>query len=81
MKRHRPDALSLLFGGVFTVVGLVLVGGYPARGSVSLAWAGPAAAIAVAVLVVLSVRRPEKATPDDCGQLDEREATDDRRSP
>lgn len=64
MRHHDLDALSLLFGLLFTVVGLVLLGGDPAHGSVSFAWAGPGAAIAVALLVVLAVR-PRHSTPGD----------------
>ena len=66
MKRHDTDALSLLFGALFAVVGLVLLGGDSSRGSVSLAWAGPVAAIAVGLLVVLAVGRPrERAQADE----------------
>ena len=54
MKRHPSDPISLLFGALFTGVGLVLLGGDPRGGSLSLAWVGPAVAIAVAVLVVLA---------------------------
>ena len=57
MKRHDTDALSLLFGALFSVVGLVLLSGDPSRGSVSLAWAGPVAAIAVGLLVILAMAR------------------------
>jgi uncharacterized membrane protein HdeD (DUF308 family) len=58
MQRHEPDALALLFGATFLVAGVLLLGGDPARGSVSLAWVGPIAAIVVAVLIVLAVRGP-----------------------
>lgn len=63
MDRHELDPLSLLFGLMFAIIGLVLLTGDPARGSISLAWAGPAAAIGVGLLVVLAVRprREERA--------------------
>lgn len=69
VNRHGLDPISLLFGLAFAVVGLVLLGGESARGTVSLTWAGPAAAIGVALLMVLAVRprrpeQPKDATDD-----------------
>ncbi len=65
MRRHDLDPWSLAFGLLFTVVGLALLGGDPARGSVSLAWTGPAAAIGVGLLVVLAARPRRKAPADE----------------
>ena len=65
MKRHDTDALSLLFGALFTVVGLVLLSGDPSRGSVSFAWAGPVAAIAVGLLVILAMARARDGAQSD----------------
>jgi hypothetical protein len=62
MQRHDPDAIALLFGAAFTIAGLLLLGGDPSRGSVSLAWVAPVAAIAVAVIIVLAVRGAGDAT-------------------
>lgn len=67
--RHDLDPISLLFGLAFAVVGLVLLGGDSTRGTISLAWAGPAVAIGVALLMVLAVRprhaeHPEVETDD-----------------
>jgi hypothetical protein len=64
MRRHDVDPFSLFFGLLFTVVGLVLLTGDPARGSVSLAWAGPAVAIGLGLLVVLAAR-PQRDKPVD----------------
>lgn len=64
MRRHHLDLLSLLFGLLFAGVGLVLLGGSPARGSVSLAWVGPVVAIGLGVLVVVAAR-PRADTPPD----------------
>jgi len=58
MRRHDFDPLSLVFGLVFAAVGLALLGGDPARGSLALPWAGPAVGVAIAALVVLSLRPP-----------------------
>lgn len=63
MDRHELDLLSLLFGLMFAVVGLVLLTGDPARGSVSMAWAGPAAAIGLGLVVVLAVRPRREEHP------------------
>ncbi len=63
MQRHDVDLISLTFGLLFTVAGLVLLSGDPARGTVWLGWAGPAVAIGLGVLVLMAVR-PRRATPD-----------------
>jgi len=62
MRHHDLDAVSLVLGLLFTAVGLALLSGDPARGTMSLAWAGPIVAIGVGLLVVLAARpRREKA--------------------
>jgi cytochrome c-type biogenesis protein CcmH/NrfF len=62
MRHHDVDAVSLVFGLLFTAVGLALLSGDPARGTMSLAWAGPVVAIGVGLLVVLAaLPRREKA--------------------
>lgn len=71
MDRHALDPLSLLFGLLFSVVGLVLLTGDPARGSISLAWAGPAAAIGVGLLVVLAARPRREEHPAEGAVEDE----------
>ena len=63
MQRHDVDLISLTFGLLFTVAGLVLLSGDPARGTVWLGWAGPAVAIGLGVLVLMAVW-PRRATPD-----------------
>jgi hypothetical protein len=64
MRRHDLDGFSLVFGLLFTAIGLVLLSGDPARGTMSLPWAGPIAAIAVGLVVVLAARpRREAADP------------------
>lgn len=62
MRHQDLDALSLVLGLLFTAVGLALLSGDPARGTMSLAWAGPVVAIGVGILVVLAARpRREEA--------------------
>lgn len=62
MRRHDLDALSLVFGLLFSAVGLALLSGDAARGTISLPWAGPIVAIGVGLLVVLAARpRREEA--------------------
>jgi cytochrome c-type biogenesis protein CcmH/NrfF len=62
MRRHDLDGLSLVFGLLFVAVGLVLLSGDPARGTISLPWAGPIVAIGLGLLVVLAARpRRERA--------------------
>ncbi len=66
MQRHDVDLVSLTFGLLFTVAGLVLLSGDPTRGTVWLGWAGPAVAIGLGVLVLVAVwpRRTEAADVD-----------------
>jgi hypothetical protein len=54
LRRHDLDPLSLVFGLLFTAGGLALLSGDPAGGTLTLSWAGPVAAISVALLVVLA---------------------------
>lgn len=56
MRRHDFDALSFVFGLTFAGAGLMLLGGSPSQGTMSLAWAGPVLACGLAVLVVIAVR-------------------------
>lgn len=64
MRRHDFDPVSLLFGLLFTAVGLVLLSGDAVRGSVSLTWAGPAVAVGLGLLVILAVRPGQGPTVD-----------------
>jgi len=57
MARHPFDALSFLFGLFFAAVGLVLVVGDPARGTIALGWAGPAVAICLGVVILFAAFR------------------------
>lgn len=63
MQRHDVDLVSLIFGLLFTVAGLMLLTGDPTRGTVWLGWAGPAVAIGLGVLILVAVR-PRRAAPD-----------------
>jgi cytochrome c-type biogenesis protein CcmH/NrfF len=59
MARHPFDALSFLFGLVFAAVGLLLLAGSPARGTIALDWAGPVVAVGLGLVVLLAAfRRP-----------------------
>ncbi len=67
MQRHDTDLLSLFFGSVLGLTGLILLGGDPSRGSATLAWAGPLVAAIAGVIVVLAMwprsgQRPIEAT-------------------
>jgi hypothetical protein len=66
MARHDVDPTSLLFGLLFTIAGLWLLGGSSSAGTIWLGWTGPATAIGVGVLVVLAVR-PRRSPEDDEG--------------
>lgn len=54
MSRHPTDYLSLVSGLVFVATGLLLVTGGDA--TVSLAWFGPLAAVALGGLLILAAR-------------------------
>lgn len=60
MARHPFDALSFLFGLMFAAVGLVLLAGDPARGTIALDWAGPVVAIGLGIVVLLAASRQSK---------------------
>jgi len=64
VRRHDLDALSLVSGLLFTGLGLLLLSGDPARGSISLAWVGPIVAVGIGVLVVLAARPRRSDTTD-----------------
>jgi hypothetical protein len=66
MPRHDFDALSFLFGLLFTLVGLVLVGGGAISEGLALPWAGPLVAVGLAILMVIAARpRPGQPASDD----------------
>jgi hypothetical protein len=57
MERHRLDVLSLAFGLLFAVAGLLLVGGRPAAIDVlPLPWIGPLFAVGFGVLLIVAAR-------------------------
>ena len=56
MRRHDFDALSFIFGLLFVVAGLALLGGGATHDGLAIPWAGPAVAIGLAVLIVIAAR-------------------------
>jgi cytochrome c-type biogenesis protein CcmH/NrfF len=70
MRHHDLDAVSLAFGLLFVAVGLALLSGDPARGTMSLAWAGPVVAIGIGLLVVLAARPRREEAVDHEPHLD-----------
>lgn len=64
MERHDVDLVSIAFGLLFTLAGLILLTGDPTRGTVWLGWAGPAVAIGLGLLVIVAVR-PRRTEPQD----------------
>jgi hypothetical protein len=61
MQRHRTDVLSLLFGGLFTVIGLasLLEQAVPLN-LLQAGWALPAAAVVAGVWLMVSGRDPQR---------------------
>ncbi len=70
MERHDTDLLSLFFGSVLGLTGLILLGGDPSRSNAALAWAGPLVAVITGVVLVLAAwprsgpRRSEATEPE-----------------
>jgi cytochrome c-type biogenesis protein CcmH/NrfF len=64
MARHPFDALSFVFGLLFALVGLALLAGNPARGTVALDWAGPIVAVCLGLVVLLAARRHPSSETD-----------------
>jgi cytochrome c-type biogenesis protein CcmH/NrfF len=56
MQRHDVDPTSLVFGLLFAALGLMLLIGDPAGGTVWLGWTGPAVAVGLGLLMILAVR-------------------------
>lgn len=54
MPRHPADLLSLVFGLLFSAIGLVLLSG--GANVVSMAWIGPLVAIGLGALLLLAAR-------------------------
>lgn len=61
MQRHDVDPTSLVFGLMFAGMGLMLLTGDPAGGTVWLGWTGPAVAVGLGLLVIIAVR-PHRST-------------------
>jgi hypothetical protein len=61
MARHPFDALSFLFGLFFALVGLALLAGNSARGTIALDWAGPIVAVGLGIVVLLAARPTSRA--------------------
>lgn len=68
MSRHDFDPLSFLFGALFVVVGLLLLGGR--TDALPMDWAGPVAAVIAAVVIVIAARRG-RPTDDHLSASDE----------
>jgi hypothetical protein len=65
VQRHDVDPTSLAFGLLFTIAGLMLLGGSHAAGTVSLGWTGPAVAIGLGLLIVAAVRPQKPRSTED----------------
>ncbi len=70
MQRHDVDPTSLVFGLLFAALGLMLLTGDPAGGTVWLGWTGPAVAVGLGLLVVFAVR-PRRSTTTQAHEDDE----------
>ncbi len=64
MARHPFDALSFAFGLLFALLGLALLAGNPARGTIALDWAGPIVALGLGLVVLLAARRHPSSAAD-----------------
>jgi cytochrome c-type biogenesis protein CcmH/NrfF len=71
MQRHDVDPISLAFGLLFAIAGLLLLTGDPSRGTVWLGWVGPAVAIGLGALVILAVRPRGAELEDEAAAGDE----------
>jgi branched-subunit amino acid permease len=78
MRRHNLDGLSLAFGLLFSVVGLLLIGGVKLSDRLVGPWVGPVVLIALAAIIVIAVK-PRSSGTD--GDSDSGEAGDADESP
>jgi hypothetical protein len=68
MRRHDFDGLSLAFGLLFSVVGLLLISGVKLSDRLIGPWVGPAILIALAAIIVISVRPSSRDSDEDAGE-------------
>jgi hypothetical protein len=59
VERHGFDAISLLFGGLLTGVGLLLIAGAGSQ-LVTGSWIAPAAAIILGIVLFIAAPRPQR---------------------
>jgi hypothetical protein len=59
VDRHGFDAISLLFGALFAIVGLVLIAGAGVQ-LVTGSWLAPAAAITIGIVLLIAAPRPAR---------------------
>ena len=59
MDRHGFDAISLLFGALFAIVGLLLIAGAGVQ-LVTGSWLAPAAAITIGIVLLIAAPRPPR---------------------
>lgn len=69
MERHGFDAISLLFGALFTVVGLLLIAGVGIQIVVG-SWLAPIVAIMIGIVLLIAAPRPKRALADGAGDED-----------
>lgn len=62
MNQHRFDPLSFIFGGLFVLVGLLLLSG--GADGLPMHWVGPLVAVLLG-LVILFAARPRRSPLDD----------------
>jgi branched-subunit amino acid permease len=68
MRRHNLDGLSLAFGLLFSVVGLLLIGGVKLSDRLVGPWVGPVVLIALAAIIVIAVKPRSSGTDSDSGE-------------
>jgi len=67
VERHDFDPISLLFGALFSVLGLLLIAGVGIQVVVG-SWVAPVAAILIGIVLLIAAPRPKRAAADGPGE-------------
>ena len=69
MGPHRFDSLSFVFGALFVIVGLLLLGG--GTDGLPMQWAGPLVAVMLGVVILFAARPRRPAAGDPASPADD----------
>ena len=69
MDRHRFDPISFVFGAIFVLAGLLVLGG--GTNGLPMEWAGPLVAVLLGLVILFAARPRPSPSEDPESQADE----------